>query len=64
MKPSISSQIKIGIFISTLKEGGRGMDPVNTRPYLDVDSTFFERNGRHMDAKTMLCAYWGSRVLL
>ena len=31
--------------------------PANTRRYLDVVSTFFERNGRQMDVKTTLCAY-------
>ena len=33
-------------------------NPVNTRRYLDVDPTFFERYGHHMDVKTALCAYW------
>ena len=32
--------------------------PVNTRRYLDVDSTSFERYGRQMDVKTMLCAFY------
>ena len=32
--------------------------PVNTRRYLDVDSTSFERYGRQMDFKTTLCVYW------
>ena len=31
---------------------------VNTRRYLDVNSTFFERNGRQMSVKTTLCSYW------
>ena len=29
--------------------------PVNTRHCLDVNSTLFERYGRHMDVKTTLC---------
>ena len=29
----------------------------NTKHYLDVDSTFFERYGRQMDLKTTFCAY-------
>ena len=32
--------------------------PVDTRRYLDVDLTSFERYGRQMDVKTSLCAYW------
>ena len=32
-------------------------NPVNTRRYLDVDSTLFERYERQMDVKTTLCAY-------
>ena len=32
--------------------------PVNTRRYLDVDSTFFERYGRQMDVKTTVCLLW------
>ena len=32
--------------------------PVNTKHYLEVDSTFFERYGRQMDVKTTLCACW------
>ena len=31
--------------------------PSNTRRYLDVDSTFFERYGRQMSVKTTLRAY-------
>ena len=31
---------------------------VNTRRYLDIDSMLFERYGRQMDVKTILCAYW------
>ena len=31
--------------------------PANTRHYLDVESTCFERYGRWMDVKTTLCAY-------
>ena len=33
-------------------------NPVNTRRYLDVDSTSFERHGRRMNVKITLCAYW------
>ena len=32
------------------------LNPVNTRRYLDVNSTFYERHGRQMDVKIMLCA--------
>ena len=32
--------------------------PANTRRYLDVYSTFFERYGRLVDVKKTLCAYW------
>ena len=35
---------------------------INTRRYLDVDSTFFERHGRQVDGKTTLCAYWAHHV--
>ena len=35
----------------------KGKD-ANTRRYLDVDLTTFERYGRQMDVKTTLCAYW------
>ena len=34
------------------------MNPDNTRRYLDVNPTSFERYGRQMDVKTTLCAYW------
>ena len=32
--------------------------PVNTRHYLDIHSTFYERYGRQIDVKTTLSAYW------
>ena len=32
--------------------------PINTRRYLDVNSTLFVRYGRQMDVKTASCAYW------
>ena len=34
------------------------IDPDSTRGYLDVNSMFFERYGRQMDVKIMLCAYY------
>ena len=36
---------------------------VNTRRYLDVDSTLFGRYRRRMDVKTTLRAYWDVYVL-
>ena len=32
-------------------------NPVNTRRYLDVDTTYFECYELQMDVKTTLCAY-------
>ena len=40
-----------------LLELGLYMNPVNTRRFLDVNSTLFERPGRQMDIETTLCAY-------
>ena len=37
--------------------------PVNTRRYLDVVSTFYERYERQMDVKIMLYAHWVVSIL-
>ena len=37
-------------------------NPANTRRYLDVNSTSFERCRCQMDVKTTLCVYWEGQV--